>query len=145
MQGGAEHIARGVARTGQLSVGIAALDDETAQVEGIFHDAACALDGDALLGAELRQQLGILFFLGVVARVDDGGLCDVLKVVLGSEFFDFFGVAQENEVGNALGEDTVGSFQSAFFRAFGENDALLVGFCFCNELFNQCHKIILGS
>ena len=139
LEGRTKHIASGVARTSQLSVSIASLDDQATEIEGIFHDGACRVDGHSLLRTELCQELCIFLLLLVRERIDDGGFLNVGKTILLSECLDFGRVANEYEVGHLVSEDAVGCFECAFFRAFGENDALLVGFCASNELFDKCH------
>ena len=134
-----KHIARRVARTSQLSVSIASFDDQATEVEGIFHDGACRVDGHTLLRTELCQELCIFLLLVVRQRIDDGGFLDVRKTILLSESLDFGRVANEDKVSHLVSEDAVGCFECAFFRSFGENDALLVGFCASNELFDKCH------
>ena len=139
LEGRTKHIASGVARTSQLSVGIASLDDEATEVEGIFHNGACRVDGHTLLRTELCEELCIFLLLIVRERVDEGGFLDVSKAIFLSECLDFGRIANEDKVGHLVSEDAVGCFECAFFRAFWENDALLVGFCASNELFDKCH------
>ena len=52
---------------------------------------------------------------------------------------DFVGVANQNQVGYAVGQDLIGCFEGAFFRTFGQDDALLVGLSPRNKLFNEFH------
>ena len=48
----------------------------------------------------------------------------------------FLRVADEDEVGNVVGQHAVGSRQGALLLSFGEHDALLVTLCTRNDLFN---------
>ena len=141
---GTQHVAGGVKRAGQLSVGIAGFDHQAAQIERIFHQHARLLEGHAFLGAELRQELCVGFFLGVVERVDHRGLFQVLEAFILCQFGDFCGVPDQDQIGHTVGQDTVGGLNRAFFRAFGQDDALLVGSGASHQLFYQCHCLCIS-
>ena len=139
LEGRAKHIARGVERTGQLAVGIAGFDHQAAEIERIFHQHAGLFDRHSLLGAQLGEELRIFFFLGVVERIDHRGFVQVFKSVLFCQLSNCCGVPDQDEIGHTVGQDTVGGLNRAFFRAFGENDTLLVGSSASHQLFYQCH------
>ena len=139
MQGGTEHVARGVARTGQLAVGIAALDDHAAVVERVSHLDAGFFDGHALLLAQFAEQLGVFLSLGAVGGVDDRGTVDVAESPFLGQAVDFVDIAEQDKVGHAVGKNLVGSLEGAFFSSLRQYDALLVGFGASNELFNEFH------
>ena len=136
LQGGAQHVARRVAGTGQLAVGIAVLDHQAAQVQRIVHQFAGLFDGHAFLFAQFAQQLCVFFRAGIVIRVDDSGLANVTQAPLFGAGMDFIRVAQQNQVGNSLCQYQVGSFQCAFFRAFRKDNALAVRFGALNDFIN---------
>ena len=117
LQRGAQGVGGGVAGAGDQAVGIAHLDHHGAKVGGIHHLGASLLDGDALLGAELGKLLCVLLVLLGVARVDDGGAGNV----------DVIGVAQDDDVGQALLDDLVRRDDGARVLALGQDDGLKVG------------------
>ena len=96
-------------------------------------------EGHALLGAQLGEELRIFFFLGVVERIDHRRFLEVLETVLFCQLSNFCGVPDQDQIGHTVGQDTVGGLNRAFFRAFGENDTLLVGSSASHQLFYQCH------
>ena len=106
-----------MAGAGDQAVGIAHLDHHGAKVGGVHHLGASLLDGDALLGAELGKLLRVLLVLLGVARVDDGGAGNV----------DVIGVAQDDDVGQALLDDLVRRDDGARVFALGQDDGLKVG------------------
>ena len=108
----------GVAGAGDQAVGVAHLDHHGAVVGGVHDLGAGLLDGDALLGAELGELLGVgLMVGGVGARgVDDGDALDV----------DLVGVAQDDEVRQVLLDDLLGGLDGARVLALGQHDRLLV-------------------
>ena len=130
---------RGVERTGQLAVGIAGFDHQAAEIERILHQHAGLVDRHSLLGAQLGEELRIFFFLGGGRADRSPWLCPVFKSVLFCQLSNFCGVPDQDEIGHTVGQDTVGGLNRAFFRAFGENDTLLVGSSASHQLFYQCH------
>ena len=139
MQGGTEHVARFVASTSQLAVGVAVLDDEAAQIERVLHEFACLLNGHALLLAELEEQLCVFLLAGMVFGVDDSGLADIAKAPLHSLLSNLCGITDEDEVGHFVRQDLVGSLEGALLRSFGQYDALAVGLSARNKLFYEFH------
>ncbi len=127
LQGGAQRVASGAEGTGDLTVGVARLDNHAAQIEVVVqHELAGLVDGHALLLTELSQLLGILFGLVEVQRVDDTGLVDVGQSPLLSLFKDVVTVADKDDVGNVVGQHAVSGFQCALFLSLRQHDALLV-------------------
>ena len=143
LQGGTEHVAGRIARTGQLTVGITVLDNQTAQVEGIFYQLAGLLDGHAFFLAQLEKQLCILFLTRVVVGIDNGGLADVAQAPLHGFLGDFCGVADKNQVSYFVRQYLVGGFQGTFLRALGQHDALPIGLGTGNQLFYEFHRDII--
>ena len=72
-------------------------------------------------------------------RIYDGGFHDVHKAHLYGHTLDFIGVADEDDVGDIVGNDAVGGFECAAFGTFGQHDALAVGLCFLGEILEQIH------
>ena len=140
LQSRTKHIACGVLCTGQLTVGIAGFDDEAAEIQRVLHEFARLLNGHALLFAEFAEQLCIFLLLRMIFRVDDGGFVNVAQAPFFGKFGDFFRISQDDEVGHAICEQLVGSFQGAFFRSFGQHDALFRGFGTCHKLFDEFHN-----
>ena len=97
------------------------------------------LNGHAFLFAEFAKQLGILLALFARGGVDEGGFADVAEAPLLCLFKNLIHVSQDDEVGNSVSQNLVGGFQCALFSAFGQHDALLVGFGASNELFYEFH------
>ena len=60
------------------------------------------------------------------------------------QFGDFCGVPDQDQIGHTVGQDTVGGLNRAFFRAFGQDDALLVGSGASHQLFYQCHDLCIS-
>ena len=106
-----------MAGAGDQAVGVAHLDHHGAKVGGVHHLGASLLDGNALLGAELGKLLCVLLVLLGIARVDDGGAGDV----------DLVGIAQDDDVGQALLDDFVSRDDGARILALGQDDGLKVG------------------
>ena len=134
LQSWAQCVTRCREGTRDLSVGTFSLDNHAAQVEWVLHQLTSLLDGHALLLAQLGQQFGILLAAGVVQRVDDGSLVDVLKSILLGIGLDALGVTNEDDVGHVFSQYAVGSAQSALFFCLRKHDALLVGFRACYDL-----------
>ena len=129
LQGRAQDVARRVACAGQLPVGIPGFNHEAPEEERVQHFFLGFFHRHAFFLAELEKQLCVFFFLGAGGRIDDGSLGDVAQSPFFCGFFDFRRVTQDNQVGHFVRQDAVGGFQCAFFRAFGKDDALLVGLC----------------
>ena len=106
-----------MAGAGDQAVGVAHLDHHGAKVGGVHHLGASLLDGNALLGAELSKLLRILLVLLGIARVDDGSAGNV----------DLVGVAQDDELCQALLDDLGGCDDGARILALGQDDRLKVG------------------
>ena len=81
----------------------------------------------ALGFTQFVKQVGIFLFVGVVLRVDDTGLVDVLQTELGGHLFDLLGRADEDDIGDAVSQKAIGGFQGTGFVTLGEHNALLVG------------------
>ena len=113
----AQGVGGGVAGAGDQAVGIAHLDHHGAKVGGVHHLGASLLDGNALLGAELGKLLRVLLVLLGIARVDDGGAGNV----------DLVGVAQDDDLCQALLDDLGGRDDGARILALGQDDRLKVG------------------
>ena len=139
LQSRTKHIARRVASTGQLSVGIAALDNHTAKVKRIEHLLAGFLNGHAFFLAKFGQKFSVLFLLGAGSRVDKGGTVNISQAPLFGKAVNFVDIAQNNQVGNTVSQNLVSSLQRTFFSTFGQYNALLVSFGTRNELFNEFH------
>ena len=134
LQSWAQCVTRCRESTRYLSVGTFSLDNHATQVEWVLHQLASLLDGHALLLAQLGQQFCIFLATGVVQRVDDGSLVDVLKSILLGIGLDALGVTNEDDVGHVFSQYAVGSAQSALFFCLRKHDALLVGFRACYDL-----------
>ena len=134
LQGGTQGFTRCRESTRYLSIGTFGLDDHATQVERILHQLAGFLDGHALLLAQFSQQLGIFLATRIVQRVDDGCLVDVLQSILLGISLDALGVTNENDVGQIVGQYSVGSAQGALFFGLRKHDTLLVGFRTCHDL-----------
>ena len=122
LQGRAQHVAGGVAGARDEAVRFAHLHHHHAEVQLVVHKLEGLLERHALRRAQLGQLLGIgLAQLGG-AEVDDAG---ALQVAAGSG--DVVGVAQDDEGGDALGENRLGGLEGADVVALGKHDGLLVG------------------
>ena len=77
--------------------------------------------------ADLTEHLGIELLLGVVQRVNDLGLANILQAPFSSLGLNVGLVAEQDESGISLLQDDVGSFKVSFFLALRQNDSL-VGF-----------------
>ena len=107
LQRGAQGVGGGVAGAGDQAVGVAHLDHHGAVVGGVVHLGAGLLDGHALLGAQLGELLRVLLVLVGAAGVDDGDARHV----------DLVGVAQDDQVGEALLDDDLGGLDGALVLA----------------------------
>ena len=128
LQSRTKHITGSIACTRQLTVGIAVLDNQTAQIKRIGYQLTGFFNSHAFFLTQLEQQLCILFLLGIVFRIDNGCLGNVTKSPLRCTSVDFSRIAQKNQVCNTICQNLIGSFQSAFFRTFRKNNALTIGF-----------------
>ena len=140
LQGGTEHVARRVACAGKLAVGIAALDDEAAEIKRILHQFARLFNGHALLLAQFAKQLGIRLLLRMVFGVDNLRFADISQSELLRHSSDFHGIAEQDKVCHPIGENLVGGFEGTLFRSLGKHDALAVCLGTCNELFYEFHS-----
>ena len=111
-----------------LSVCVAGLDDHASQIERVLHELAGLLYCHALLLAELSEQCCILFALGVVLRVDECSLVDILQSPLLCQSVNLVWVSDEDKVCDVVSQNLVGGSQCALLCCFGEHDALLVAF-----------------
>lgn len=85
--------------TGNLSVGIASLDDHASKIKVVLrYELTGLVDSHSLFLTQLSEELSILLSLWIVQRVDNSSLVDVLQSPLLSELVDIFGVADEDEV-----------------------------------------------
>ena len=121
-----ERIACGAQRTGDLSVSFLSLDNHTTEIERILHQLTSFLDGHALALAQFSEQGSILFTLGVVLRIDDGGLVDMCQPPLGCQLMNLLRVTYQDKMSYIVGEHHVGCSQRPFFGSFWKHDALLV-------------------
>ena len=77
LESGTKHVACGAQRTRDLTVGIAVLDEQTAQIERVVHLFVRALKRHALGFAQLIVELRIFLSKRLVGRVDDCGMLNV--------------------------------------------------------------------
>ena len=123
LQSGSQCVARGAECAADLAVSLATLDDETAEIKRIFHQFACLLNSHAFFLAQLGQQLGIFLATWIIFRIDERGLADVGELPFGGLTVDDFGIADEYDVGQFVGDGAVGGPQGALFFCFGQNNA----------------------
>ena len=64
---------------------------------------------------------------------------DVLQSESVGLFTDVVGLTDQDNVGHSVGYEPIGGHQCALFRAFGQDDALLVRFCAIYDTLNQIH------
>ena len=140
MQGGTEHVARCVAGTSQLTIGITALNNHATEVQGVEHLFASLLNGHALLFTQFGKEFSIFLLFRTGSRVNDSSLVNVAKAPLLSETMNFVNITKNNEVSHTISKNAVCGFKGAFFRTFGKNNALLVSFSTRDKLFNEFHK-----
>ena len=139
LEGGAQHVAGGCQGAGHHAVGMAGLDHQAPQVERIAGLLAGILDGDALLLAQLGEELGVGFYHGLVGWIHPRGLLYVLKVALTGDDHGVLLLADEDHLGGADTQDVVGGAHRARFRVFGEHQLLRVLLCLCRKTFKKCH------
>ena len=72
----------------------------------------------------------------MVLRIDDVDAGDI-RVVLGGDGGDLFGLAKQGDIGKALLLDDGGGLDGALLLSLGEKDVLLVGFGFGFDAFDQ--------
>ena len=108
------------------AVGVAHVDHHGAEVGHVGDLLAGLLEGDALLGAQARELLGVALEVGGVVHGDDLGGAQV-EAELAGALGDVVGVAHEGDVGDAGGEDLGGGLQDAVVVGLGQDDALAVG------------------
>ena len=118
-----------------LTIGALCLDNHTAKIERILNKLASLLDSHALLLAKLGKKLCILLGFGVVERIDDSSLVDVVEIPLCGKLLKFVGVADEDEFGNTVGQYAVGCSKCALLSSFGEHNALFVALSARNDVF----------
>ena len=72
----------------------------------------------------------------MVLRIDDVDAGDV-RIVLGGDGGDLFGLAKQSDIGKTLLTDDGGGLDGALLLTLGEQDVLLVGFGFGFDAFDQ--------
>ena len=140
LEGRTQRVAGCAERTGYLSVGIAALDDEASEIEGVEHLLLSLLQSHALLLPQFEEQLGIFFAFLTRGRVNQRSLVDVLQSELVGQCVDLVDIAEQDEVGKVIGQRLVSCGECTLLRCFREDDALLVAFCARNNFVNQVHN-----
>ena len=115
-----------VGGTRDHAVGVAHVDHHGAEVGHVGDLLAGLLEGDALLGAQARELLGVALAVGGVVHGDNLGGAQV-EAELAGALGDVVGVAHEGDVGDAGGEDLGGGLENAVVVGFGQDDALAVG------------------
>lgn len=111
------------------------LDDHAPQIEVVLrHQLAGLFDGHALLLAQLSKLLGILLTAGIVLRIDNSSLVDILQSPLLGLLADVLRIADQDNVGQSVLQCTVSSLQRAFLLGLRQHDALLVGLGASNNL-----------
>ena len=108
------------------AVGVAHVDHHGAEVGHVGDLFAGLLEGDALLGAQARELLGVALEVSGIVHGDDLGGAQVEAEFAGA-LGDVVGVAHEGDVGDAGGEDLGGGLQDAVVVGLGQDDALTVG------------------
>ena len=93
--------------TCQLTVGIAVLDNQTAQIKRVGYQLTGFFNSHAFFLTQLEQQLCILFLLGIVFRIDNGCLGNVTKSPLRCTSVDFSRIAQKNQVCNTICQNLI--------------------------------------
>ena len=115
------------------AVGVAHVDHHGAEVGHVGDLLAGLFEGDALLGAQARELLGVALEVGGIVHGDDLGGAQVEAELTGA-LGDVVGVAHEGDVGDAGGEDLGGGLQDAVVVGLGQDDALAVGACALDEV-----------
>ena len=77
----------------------------------------------------MEEQLGILFGLGAVGRVYDGGLVHMLQIQFVCQCKNLLLITYQDDIGQSVGQGMVGSGQCTFLETLGQNDALSVLLC----------------
>ena len=123
LQAGAQHVARGMACAGHHAVGAAGLHHHHAEVQHVVHEAHRRLGRHPLGLAQLVERLGEPFAQLGRARVDDARTAELVGAGR-----DGVGVAEDDEVGDVVGQDALGRRQGALVVAFGQHDRLAIRF-----------------
>ena len=139
LESGTEHSRCRTQRTGHHAVGIAGLDHQATEIEGIFHRLAGLLYGDALLLAEFLEEFGIFLRESSILRVVILGLVKIFK----SEFLSLCKglrlIADKDHISDFISDYTVGSLKGARFERFGEHQTLRMLLSFFGKTFKKCH------
>ena len=109
LEGRPQYVTGCVAGTGNLAVGIAVLNHEAAQVQGVFDRLLCFFQSHAFGFSQLVEQLGIGLFLFVAQGVHQGSLVDVGQLILIGKGPYFVGITNEDYIGYVVGQNPVGS------------------------------------
>ena len=96
---------------------------------------ASLLDGHTLLLAQFGKQSCILLGFRIVLRVDNCCLVDVVEIPLLGESLEFLRVADEDKIGNVVGQYAVGCSKCTLLGSLGEHDALFVALGARNDVF----------
>ena len=134
-------VRRRAAGTCQLTVRVAVLYHQTAQVQRVLRLLRCLFLGHTFRLAQLIQQVRILSHLRVVLRVEQRRLLNVLITLLRCHLTNNSRVANQNQFGNLITQDNVRCLQSTRFIALRQHNALLVLLCALQHLCKYVHNI----
>ena len=116
----------GVSGARDHAVGVSHVDHHRAEVGHVLDLLAGLLEGDALLGAQAGELLGVLLQqLGVVGGDDPGG--GDVQAQLGGAGAHRGLVTQQHQVGDATAQDGVGGPQDPVVVGLGQDDSPAVG------------------
>ena len=116
LQGRAKRVARRGEGTRDLSVSIATLDDEAAEVQGVQHQFASLFDGHALLLAKFKKQLCILLCFFRCSRIYNHCLTNVFQSQLVGQSKNFSLIADKNDIGDVVSKTLVGGSKCALLQ-----------------------------
>ena len=135
LQAGAQSVRGRVAGAGNHTVGIAHLNHHNSEIGVVGQqDLSGLFLGHSLLGTQLRKFLNICVGLLISGGIHDHGAGNVTSP---ASLSDSLLVADDDQVGNALLQDLLGSHKGTPVFALRKNDGLFTFFC---SLFNSVNK-----
>ena len=125
LEGGTHGVRRGVCSAGHHPVNHAVVHQHGPEIRHVVDDLPGLLDGDPLLGAQLRVLLGEL-----VAQLAGAGIKHRGRVQVDAEFSsastDLAFIAEDGQVGDITLQQPAGGLEDSVVVTLGQHDALAI-------------------
>ena len=140
LQAGTKGVGRAVACAGYKTVRVLHLDHHNAVINILVQEDILRLLGShPLLLSELHQLVDICRKLVAGRRIDHGRFADI-NAILGSFTVYVIHIADDHDIRNIFRKHSRSGAVGSLVFGLGKYDHLLVCFCFCLNLINECHN-----